>query len=189
MRLPPIVRIFFAIDLPADAKESLGQFIASLKKKSRTHAIRWAKPESLHITLQFLAEVKSEHIEELLGNVRNQVKGIAKSALRIGNLRLFPNPYRPRVIVVDIMHNDGLSHLASTIGEGIKASRYPVEIRPFHPHLTIGRLKYPTGINLDFLSDIEMPDLGLLEMKEFVLFRSEPQQEGSRYTVLETIGL
>ena len=75
MTLPPVIRVFFAIDLPMSAKEKLGKFIGTLKKKSRTHGIRWAKPVNLHITLQFLAETHTEHVSALLDNVRSRLKG------------------------------------------------------------------------------------------------------------------
>src|SRR5579863_8725509 len=104
MTLPPVIRIFFAIDLPATAKERLGEFINILRKKSRTHGIRWTKPVNLHITLQFLAETNTEDLPVLIANVRSRVEGSIKhSELRFGSLHLFPNPYRPRVIVLDII--------------------------------------------------------------------------------------
>src|SRR3990167_5260195 len=101
---------FFAIDLPAEIKEKLGQFISKVKKKSKTHAIRWTKPENLHITLQFLPEVRAEHLTTLTVNVRTALKGMLKnSTFNFGSLHLFPNPYRPRVIVLDILPQDDLS--------------------------------------------------------------------------------
>lgn len=190
MTLPPVIRVFFAIDLPLAVKETLGEFIGSLKKKSRTHGIRWSKPVNLHITLQFLAETHTEHLTTLLNNVRSRIEGIAKtSEISLGLLHVFPNPYRPRVIVLDILPQDELANLSSLIGEGIKATNYEIENRPFRAHLTLGRIKQPQGINLSFLSSVEVPDIKKLLVDEVVLFRSEPRPEGSEYTVLERLSL
>lgn len=188
MTLPPVIRVFFAIDLPMPAKEKLGKFIGTLKKKSRTHGIRWTKPVNLHITLQFLAETHTEHLATLIDNVRSRLKGASHSLnLECGSLHLFPSPFHPRVIVLDVRPRDELSALSRLIGEGIKATNYEIEDRPFRAHLTLGRIKQPREINLDFLSGIGEPDLDKVKAEEVVLFRSEPKPEGSEYTVMEKI--
>jgi len=190
MILPSVVRVFFAIDLPPLVKEKLGSFICSLKKKSKTHAIRWSRPENLHITLQFLAEVNSEHLPVLIENVKGRMEGALKhSSLRFGEVHLFPNPFRPRVIVLDITPQEELAEISVVIGEGIKAAHYEVEKRPFRAHLTLGRIKNPQGVNLEFLSEAGKVDLDQVDIGEVVLFRSEPQPEGSKYTPIERLPL
>jgi 2'-5' RNA ligase len=190
MTLPPVIRVFFAIDLPVTAKERLGKFIGTLKKTSRTHGIRWTKPVNLHITLQFLAETHTEHLPTLIKNVRSRIEGAVKhSELKFGSLRVFPNPYRPRVIVLDIVPQDNLAMLSSLIGEGIKATHYEIEDRPFRAHLTLGRIKQPKDLKLNFLTECEVPEFEKVMINEVVLFRSEPQPEGSEYTVIERVGL
>jgi 2'-5' RNA ligase len=190
MSLPPVIRIFFAIDLPESAKTMLGDFISTLKKASKTNGIRWTRPENLHITLQFLATVKTEDIPALVENVRaRMVEAIKHSRISLGSLHLFPNPYKPRVIVIDIVPQDDLVILSRLVGDGIKATHYETEARAYRAHLTLGRIKQPQGINLGILSDCEVPQLGKIEVSEVVLFRSEPQMEGSRYTVMERIAV
>jgi 2'-5' RNA ligase len=190
MTLPPVIRVFFAVDLSESAKEKLGAFINTLKRKSRTHGIRWSKPENLHITLQFLAETHSEHLPLLIANVRAKIEGIVhSSALTFGSLHLFPSPYRPRVIVLDIMPHDELAMLSRLIGEGITATHYEIEHRPFRAHLTLGRIKQPQDLNLSFLGECEIPEFDKIIFDEVVLFRSEPQPEGSRYTAIEKLHL
>ncbi len=190
MTLPPVIRIFFAIDLPPIAKEKLSRYISMLKKKSKSNAIRWTKPENLHITLQFLAEVRSEHLSQLIERVRAELEGsIKRSTLTLGTIHLFPSPYRPRVIVLEMVPQDHLAKLAELIGRGIKASNYAIETRPFRGHLTLGRIKQPQDINLSFLSEAALPEVENIDMNEVILFRSEPLPEGSKYTVIERMGL
>lgn len=190
MTLPPVIRIFFAIDLPAATKAHLSAFIGQLKKKSKSHAIRWSKPDNLHITLQFLAEVRTEHLPTLIKNVRTQIEGAIKNAnFTFGKLHLFPNPYRPRVIVLEIAPQEELAILAKLIGQGMMASNYAVESRPFRAHLTLGRIKHAHGVNLQFLSECPLPEAENIAVNEVILFRSEPQPEGSHYTVIEKIVL
>jgi len=191
MTQPPVIRIFFAIDLPENLKLQLGEFMVSLKKKAKSNAIRWTKAENLHVTLQFLAAVHAEHLTLLVKNVRAEIEGaIDHILLNVGDLNLLPNPYRPRVIVLDITPQTELAMVSQVIGRGIQATQYEIESRLFRAHLTVGRIKHAKGVNLDFLSEMHIPEMSPALIKEVVLFQSEPQPEGSsHYTVLERIPL
>lgn len=183
-----MIRVFFAIDLPEPVKKKLGMFISALKKKSRSHQIRWARVENLHITLQFLAKVHPEDISQLIENVRAELRaGIKNATIQFGAPRLFPNPYHPRVIVLDVLPQEELAMLSGLIGQGIKASHYDVEDRPFRAHLTLGRIKHPQGVKLDFLRDLPQSEMETIDVDEVVLFQSEPHPEGSHYTPLERL--
>lgn len=185
MTLPPVIRIFFAIDLPEDTKTEIAHFIAILKKKSKTHAIRWTKAENLHVTLQFLPAFKTSELPVLVDEVRSKLQGIIKELkFSIKELHLFPSPYRPRVIVLGLSHPFELAALANLIGEEIKSLNYEIDTRPFRGHLTIGRIKHPQELDLHFLSDAHFAIEGI-PLTEVVLFRSEPGIDSSKYTVLE----
>ncbi len=186
MSLPPIIRIFFAIDLPSSMKDKIGHFISILKKKSKSHAIRWTKPENLHITLQFLAEMQTADLSQLSHHVRQQLSDWqCQSSLALSQLQLFPHPFRPRVIVLEVNPQEELRRLSQAIGRGMVATHYATEDRPFRAHLTLGRIKHTNHIHLKFLSELEVPSFEKFEVKEVVLFRSEPQPEGSHYVALE----
>lgn len=190
MTLPPIVRIFFAVDLPVATKDKLGKYISSLKKRSKSNDIRWTLRDHLHITLHFLAEVQAEHLDKLVKNVRKEIENaVVGSSLTVGALQLFPSPYRPRVIVLNITPQDALAELVAKVGKGIQASQYEIEQRPFRAHLTIGRIKHAKSVNLAFLSEFTAPEVEQISVEEVVLFRSEPLPEGSAYTVLERLPL
>lgn len=159
-----------------------------LKKQSRMHEIRWSRPENLHITLQFLAETHSEHLQTLIKNVRDSMEGAVKRIpLSFGTLQLFPNPYRPRVIVLEVLPQEEWANLSRLIGEGLKASNYALETRPFRAHLTLGRIKQPQNAHLHFLSECAVPEFEKIMVDEVVLFRSEPQPEGSKYSIMERL--
>lgn len=194
MTLPPVIRIFFAIDLPESTKEKIKGVISVLKKTSRANGspwgIRWTKSDNLHITLQFLAEVHAEHLPLLIANVRSKIKNASKGlSFTFGALHLFPDPYRPRVIVLDVTPQEDFAELSRLIGEGIQATSYEIESRPFRAHLTLGRIKQPQSMKLSFLSECEMPPFENINVGDIAVFRSEPQPEGSQYTVIERIAL
>lgn len=190
MTLPPVIRVFFAIDLPSSVKTVLADYLTQLKKQSKSNAIRWSRPENLHITLQFLAEVPPDAIVNMLAEVQLALKAaLAEQRFHLGRLHIFPDPYRPRVIVMDVSPQVGLAEVSRLIGEGIQAAGMAIEDRPFRAHLTLGRIKQPQGLNLGFLSSVPLPALGEQSINEVVLFQSEPHPEGSHYTPLARLPL
>jgi 2'-5' RNA ligase len=189
MMLPKDIRVFFAIALSTEFKEQLGVFILNLQEKAKTRAIRWTKQENLHITLQFLPELQSNDLPLLVENVHKTIKNTPPLTFSIGSIQLFPNPYHPRVIVLDIMPQDDLVALAKKIARGIKASHYPTEDRLFRAHVTLGRIKHPHDVKLNFLAESVVPKLEKISASEVILFRSQPQVEGSVYTPLYRIEL
>ena len=190
MTFPKVWRIFFAVDIAPALKNQLGDFVSTLKERSKSHAIRWSRPENLHITLQFLAEVGSDDVPTILQEVRQVVKEASHQlSFTFGKITLFPHPSRPRVIVLDITEQEGLAELSAKIAKGIQAANYEVEEKAFKAHLTLGRIKQPKGVNLRFLADVELPISEKVIVDEIVLFRSEPQADGSRYSLIEKISL
>ncbi len=190
MSVPAVSRIFFAVDLPESIKDKVNQFINVMKKKAKKNGIRWTRTENLHITLQFLAEFKTEHLDNLIANVRAEIEGIiAATTFRLGEIELLPSPFRPRVIVLGIENQENLAVLSKLIGHGIQATNYTVEDRPFRAHLTLGRIKHVHNPHLKFLTEVGRPDVDEVMVDEVVLFRSDPQPDGSRYLVLERIDL
>ncbi len=188
MTLPPIIRIFFAIELPSAVKTQVGNLISNLKKKAKTKAIRWAKPENLHITLQFLPEVRANDIERLIKEVRSKLENFSVSTrVDLENLQIFPNPFRPRVIVLTVTQQSFLAELSALIGRGIVNAAYEIENRPFKAHLTLGRIKHVQDTNLSFLNECKPQAITGMEIGEVVLFRSEPRPDGSSYIPMERI--
>lgn len=185
-----VSRIFFAIDIPDKTKEEIGQFITLMKKKAKWNGIRWSKTENLHITLHFLAEVQNHHLPELIERVRFEIENrIPTGEFEIKGIELLPSPFRPRVIVFSIKDQEILEQLSVLIGQGIQSANYPIEDRPFKAHMTLGRIKHIQNPHLEFLEECEMPTLDKIPLKEVVLFRSDPQPDGTVYTALKKIKL
>ena len=190
MILPPVVRVFFGIDISDDIKTQLAAYLDSLKKISKSKQIRWSRPENLHITLQFLAEVRGEHIDAMVQNVKSEIASAIQSLhISLRAIHLYPDPHRPRVLVVDVVPQEALTKLSILIGAGIEKTGYEIEVRPFRAHMTIGRIKTVQMKALNFLADVKPPDVGDIEIREVVLFQSEPHPEGSHYVPLHRIPL
>lgn len=188
MILPPVVRVFFAVDIPEPVKAKISQYIEQLRKLSKSHQIRWSRPENLHITLQFLAEVQGDDVDKLITHVSRALVGIMpKIALSLKGLHVFPDPHRPRVLVIDVAPQDELAKLSQLIGQGVVDAGYEIEKRAYRAHITIGRLKTAQKSALNFLVDVPAVPAIKFDNEEVVLFQSEPHPDGSHYIPLHRI--
>jgi 2'-5' RNA ligase len=106
--------------------------------------IVWVVPAGLHITLRFLGEQPDELVPSLVEAVQEPFK-VAPFTIHWRGLGAFPSVRRPRAIWVGI--GDGAaplgvieSELARRLGTLLPGER-PELASPFHPHLTLGRVK------------------------------------------------
>lgn len=187
-----LIRVFFAVDLPTEQKEVLGKRMGALKKHLNPlmkppSSFRWVRPESLHLTLQFLGEIKEEKIAGLLEREKQALEGLQAFQFNLGPLEWFPNSHRPTVLSLQATPQDALTKLAQALGDGALARGYVIEDRPFRPHITLARVENLNNPAPDILASFAWQELPPLFVKEVVLFRSDPGEGGPVYTRLETL--
>src|SRR5438105_7084908 len=119
------MRLFFALQLPDDVKQRL-----------RTVAPR---VEHLHFTLAFLGE--TERVDDAAA-AGEAVRELAAFELAIGGAGAFPSPARPRVLWLGAMAGaPQLCAVADKLRGALRERDFPLEDRPFTPHLTLARVK------------------------------------------------
>ena len=137
------IRAFIAIDLPADVKIALGQIAATLGDGLPRGAVRWVRPEQMHLTLTFLAETpvaKVPAIQSAMDTIAAQQQPFALALAGIG---CFPNRRRPRVVWVGLAAAAGsgesapLLALKAALDAALTPLGLPPEDKPFRAHLTL----------------------------------------------------
>jgi RNA 2',3'-cyclic 3'-phosphodiesterase len=187
------VRVFVAIDVPAEVRRALGELIEKLEKacheargsRRGSAGTRWVRTEGMHATLKFIGEVtppKVEDIKAALGAIHSP----APVELRFRGTGFFPNPRHPRVFWAGIEASPNLAELAGGVDRGLQSLGIPGETRPFHPHLTLARFKSEEGLEklhaaLDKLGPLEF---GATRATEFYLYQSVLKHGGAEYTRL-----
>ena len=182
------LRAFIAMELDAPARAAAAAVARALRAQPGGDAVRWVREESLHVTLRFLGQIDAARVPELVARVGEQTAGIASFGLRLGPTRGFPTPRRPRVVSLDVLPGAPLEALAAAVERGVVAADFPPESLPFRPHLTLGRVKGRAGR----LLDVTAPDTAsddAWDVTEVVLFRSDLERTGARYTPLERVAL
>jgi 2'-5' RNA ligase len=144
------------------------------------------RPESLHVTLRFLGDVARESVEGLAARVRDETQPLAPFSLRLSALGSLPPNRRPRVLMLELEPQEPLAALARAVEQGVVAAGCAAERRSFRGHLTLGRVRERGAP--PSLASLPVPPVSF-EVNETVLFASEPQPGGSRYTPLARVAL
>ena len=176
------MRLFTAIDLPAEVMANLEDLLARLKPAAR---IGWTPPQNLHITIKFIGEWGEERIEELKAALR-ALPARPGIPIAIEKLGFFPNPHSPRVFWAGVHAGDPLAHLARDTEDALAPLGVVPEQRAFSPHLTLARIKTPgkQPALLEAVRRLPLLEFGSFVADRFHLYRSRTSPSGSVYTRL-----
>ena len=173
----PFKRLFIGLELPPESKAVLRELDPHLP------GLRWLPPEQIHLTLSFLDDVKpstQEVLAEALGTVR-----VPPFFLPLKGMGSFNARGGPSVVWIGV--GKGHPHLFALhkrIQDAVLRAGLEPDLRPFHPHVTVGRAK---GISketlLPFLRKHRESEIDLFQVNEFLLFSSVLTPEGAVHQV------
>jgi 2'-5' RNA ligase len=183
------VRTFIAVDLPPAVKMQIGQIIDRLRPLSS--AVRWVRSQGLHLTLKFLGEIPQEQLEDIFAAVQRGVVGISPFSFVLAKLGGFPNLRRPRVIWLGVpVGQEPLQELQEQVEFQLAECGFPRERRKFSPHLTIGRVRSPRGIQplLKRLPSVSF-ESDEIYVDTVKVMRSQLLPTGAEYSALKVVAL
>ena len=194
------MRIFIALDIDDAIRQRIQRFMEGVSGFAPD--ARWARPESLHVTLKFIGEKPIETVEEIkrvLSDIRTESIEVA-----FRGYGFFPTAKAARVFWVGVESGLHLTALAKAVDEATFALGVAKEDHPFTPHLTLARGGARSGAprwskgdtpNKNFqrlqekLAALPTPDFGTMTAHEFFLYQSQLAQGGSRYTKIARVAL
>ncbi|MGD0507121.1 MAG: RNA 2',3'-cyclic phosphodiesterase [Terriglobales bacterium] len=196
------MRIFIGIDLDPEVRARISRFLEGVE--GFAPEARWARPESLHITLKFIGEQTPDQVAAITERLR-RVEG-SGFEIRSAGYGFFPTAKAPRVFWIGIHAGPQLVELASNIDAATAELGVPREDRPFSPHLTLARAgggrksgspkwRKGDGPNTVFamlekrLAAMGELDFGTTTPREFILYQSQLSPGGSKYTKLQRFAL
>jgi 2'-5' RNA ligase len=154
--------------------------IGRISSRIATEGLRLVKPELVHITLKFLGDVPQETVAavaEALGGVK-----AAPFPVRVNGMGAFPG----RTVRVVWL---GLEGDFKELHEGIEKATGPLgfaaEERGFSPHVTLGRVAWPSSemsrrLSLKMAEFADL-DLGSFTVDRFFLKKSTLTRGGPIY--------
>lgn len=139
-------RCFIAINLSAEIKRELKNFLLDFQQNNRYTAIKWVGQELLHSTLHFLGPITEEQIAVVKGILAEVVSQYPCQTFKIGQIGAFPALERPRVIFLKLEDSEAIKafqSLQEELGQKLAQNGFILDNRLWQPHLTIGRVKAP----------------------------------------------
>ena len=179
-------RLFIAIELPSSLREALKDHIDRLKESLPDTRASWSREENLHLTLKFLGDTPVSRVEALSRATERAANNISPFEIVIGACGSFPTRGQPRVLWIGIQDPSAqLNDLHRALEAECAQAGFAREPRPFHPHLTIARLRQPHGTRrlAELHKEIGFEPIAV-SARDVCVIRSELRSEGSRYTVI-----
>ncbi|MCA9265411.1 MAG: RNA 2',3'-cyclic phosphodiesterase [Planctomycetales bacterium] len=188
-------RTFLAVDCAEFLEATVSQLIRRLDAPSGSDpgpAVKWVRPENLHLTLKFFGDIDDEDIVAISRAVPKALVDRDPFPVRLAGVGAFPDVQRARTLWIGFQSgSEELIALQEAIDEQLADIGFRPERRRFHPHLTIGRLR--DGRNRDALvRRIEQEQDFSAEpffVEELVLVASHLKPKGPTYTVLSSFEL
>jgi 2'-5' RNA ligase len=177
------MRLFVAIALPPEIRRHLARMQELLRPMIPA---RWTKPDQFHLTLKFLGETADEKLPALLAALRT-VRIEQPIPLQAVGVTCFPPHGAIRIIAAAFKDESGnCRRLQGEIERACHGSGFPLEGRPWTPHVTIARVRerLPVGARAAGVKGVESLSEEEFWAEEFFLIESRLDREGPRYTDL-----
>jgi RNA 2',3'-cyclic 3'-phosphodiesterase len=183
------LRTFIAIDFPEAILESIEKQTARLRHALGDEHIRWVPVQNMHLTLKFLGNTASNHLDFLKQMLARTADTCPPFDLHIGGFGSFPNWKRVRVLWLGIHAPAELPSLQKKLEDGATKLGFEKEARAFSAHLTLGRVRQgasPADIQRISAAagSIQLGNIGVAQVDSVHLYHSELRPEGSNYTKL-----
>lgn len=182
------MRLFVAAELDDAVRRSAAEIQARLRKACEAdnrRAISWVAPENLHFTLQFIGEVEPGVSRQVVEQLTPPFD-VPPFDVSVAGVGTFPPSGPPRVVWLGVA--DGgvpLAALAREVNARLDQVGLPRDDRPFRAHLTLGRVKGPTGPRVrDALAASRDAVAGRCRIERVTLFESRLSPRGSTYAVV-----
>jgi 2'-5' RNA ligase len=184
----PTIRTFIALPLPSEVMSAM----ASVQKQLVTAGaeVKWDDPEKFHITLKFLGATDSSLTPTITDHLKKSIGNFPAFEVAYVKLGGFPNVDHPRVVWIGTTENQQILRLQSQVDEVCTSLGFAKEDRPFHAHITLGRVKGNRNLErlTASLKSITFEPL-LARCTEVHFMRSDLKPTGSVYTLLNSISL
>ena len=183
-----MIRSFLAIELPTIIRHRLSDIQKDLKTSDAD--VRWVNPDSVHLTLKFFGNIEESRIDTIVESIAVPIRTTPSFSLKVQGTGAFPHVNNPRVVWVGLREGiEVLRHLQKQLEASMEKSGFPAENRPFHPHLTIGRVKSNRGKGalVAKIDKYREEELGQFQAEKVILFRSDLTPFGPIYSSLREL--
>lgn len=139
--------------------------------------------ENIHFTVRFFGDIPETATEELDAMIGRLV--LESLDITVRGIGVFPDLRRPRVVWAGVAPEDvaKMVRLSASIIKAVEGVGRPEE-RPFHPHITLGRVRSPrnTETLATFVQQKQSQDFGRTRLDKLKLKSSVLTPKGAIYS-------
>ena len=136
----------------------------------------------MHLTLVFLGEVAEQRVHAIVTTLADV--DTTPFAVKITGLGGFE---RAGVLFAEVEPVPRLLRLQAQIAERMTGSGFTLELRPYHPHITLARFRSPVLLKREAMLPSELKRSFRFEAVN--LYRSRPAATGAVYEVIAQLGI
>ncbi|MBE0602892.1 MAG: RNA 2',3'-cyclic phosphodiesterase [Deltaproteobacteria bacterium] len=179
------MRCFIGIGLPPAVRDAVANAVRGIGETKGP--VSWVAKGNLHVTLKFLGEIRPERVSSAGEALAGAVAGFPPFTLDASGGGTFPGPRNPRVLWVGFREPlELVGKLQQNIENALSGAGFPREDRPFHPHITVGRVRgvVPPAWGDRFVQGLAGRGFGIVPVSSIVLFESRLAPGGAIYSVV-----
>lgn len=188
------MRVFVAADLDDGARAAVSDAVARLRalsereRQGSARGVAWVDAGRLHVTLHFLGEVDEARLPPLTAALAPALD-FDPPRIGLAGWGVFPPRGPARVIWLGVTAGAAtLTSVHAVLAERLRSAGIAPETRPFSSHLTVGRVKIPSGGYWHRLTAGAPPGpVAEWELGGCTLFQSELTPAGPTYRALLSI--
>lgn len=183
------MRTFIAANLDSTLRDDL--YAAAAPLRAAAPGVAWVASQRLHLTLKFLGERSADFISALVLLLESVGGRQAPCSMRLQGYGAFPNFRDPRVVWMG-GQSSVLTNLAKAVDDACAAMGVAREERPFHAHVTLGRVKRRLGrAEARRLEEAaaQRHEVFPWHVRSVDIMRSDLGRTGPTYTVLHAVPL
>jgi 2'-5' RNA ligase len=185
-----LIRSFLAIELPRTIQKKIEEIQGDLKLSLAD--VRWVSPEKIHLTLKFFGNIEESKIEPIVKSIEGSIQTTSPFSLKVKGVGAFPHLKNPRVIWMGLTNGkENVISLQQRLEVLLEKIGFQTEDRPFHPHLTLGRVKSNRGREelVGRMEKYREEEFGDFPVETVIFFKSDLRPSGPIYTPLREIKL
>lgn len=179
----PGKRLFIGARVSVATANALAAAAETLARRAREAGVevKWVAPTNYHVTLKFLGWTREPTIGPVRDALIEAARGTPRISFRTARLGGFPSIDKANVLWAGVGDEGGvLGELAKRIDHAMSGLGFAADKRPFHAHVTIGRLRETRPVK-DVVLPLAEQMFGDTRIEAITLLESETKSSGSVY--------
>jgi 2'-5' RNA ligase len=183
-----MIRTFIALPTTEEVQQRLGEVRRALERANAE--VKWDDAAKYHITLRFIGDIDESLIPSLEESLHSNLIALKSFSYAFAGLGVFPNEREPKVVWAGVDDARYIAVLQSRVEQSCSMMGLSAERRPFHPHITLGRMKGPRNRArlIEGINTVTFERISAV-CNSVQIIKSDLRPEGSHYTILKTITL